>query len=106
MQRKQTTSAKEGWPPEGRVELGEKAGAPSISPASQGRRDDRPEVKEDLLERVLSKDNLNLAYKRVKANKGSPGVDGMTVEELLPYRSCQGSCVKFPSINFLREGRL
>ncbi len=36
----------------------------------------------DLMERVCDRDNLNRAYKRVKANKGSPGVDGMTVHEL------------------------
>ena len=39
----------------------------------------------DLLEKVLSRDNLNKAYKRVKANKGACGVDGMTVEEALPW---------------------
>ncbi len=36
----------------------------------------------DLMERVCERENLNRAYKRVKANKGAPGVDGMTVEEL------------------------
>ena len=39
----------------------------------------------DLLEKILSRDNLNNAYKRVKANKGAPGVDGMTVEAALPW---------------------
>ena len=39
----------------------------------------------DLLEKVLSRDNLNKAYKRVKANKGASGVDGMTVNEALPW---------------------
>ena len=39
----------------------------------------------NLLERILSRNNLNNAYKRVKANKGAPGVDGMTVEEALPW---------------------
>ena len=39
----------------------------------------------DLLERILSRDNLNRAYKRVKANKGAPGIDGMTVEDALPW---------------------
>ena len=39
----------------------------------------------DLLEKVLDRDNLNRAYKRVKANKGACGVDGMTIEEALPW---------------------
>ena len=38
----------------------------------------------NLLEEILSRDNLNRAYKRVKANKGAPGIDGMTVEDALP----------------------
>ena len=38
-----------------------------------------------LLEAILYRDNMNNAYKRVKANKGAPGVDGMTVEEALPW---------------------
>ena len=40
---------------------------------------------QNLLEAILYRDNLNRAYKRVKANKGAPGVDGMTVEEALPW---------------------
>ncbi len=39
----------------------------------------------DLLSLVLDRDNLNKAYKRVKANKGACGVDGMTVDEALPW---------------------
>jgi RNA-directed DNA polymerase len=35
-----------------------------------------------LMEQVASAANLNRAYKRVKANGGAPGVDGMTVEAL------------------------
>jgi len=38
-----------------------------------------------LLEQVLDRDNLNLAYKRVKRNGGATGVDKMTIEEMLPY---------------------
>jgi len=38
-----------------------------------------------LLEKVLDRDNLNKAYKRVRANKGASGVDGMTVDEALPW---------------------
>ena len=36
----------------------------------------------ELLEKILSKDNMNTAYKRVCANKGAGGVDGVSVEEL------------------------
>ena len=39
----------------------------------------------NLLELILRKDNLNMAYKQVKSNKGSGGIDGMQVDELLPY---------------------
>ena len=35
-----------------------------------------------LLEEILTKENLNMAYKRVYANKGASGVDGVTVEQL------------------------
>ena len=37
------------------------------------------------LEAILERNNLNRAYKQVKANRGGPGVDGMTVDELLDY---------------------
>jgi group II intron reverse transcriptase/maturase len=40
---------------------------------------------ESLLEYILSPSNLNQAYKQVKRNKGSGGIDKMEVEELLPY---------------------
>ena len=39
----------------------------------------------ELLEKVLSKENLNKAYKQVYKNKGASGVDGVTVEELFAY---------------------
>ena len=39
----------------------------------------------ELLERILSRDNMNAAYKNVCANKGASGVDGVTVEELGDY---------------------
>jgi len=40
---------------------------------------------EGLLEQILSRENLNRAYKQVKKNKGAGGIDGMQVDELLPY---------------------
>jgi len=38
-----------------------------------------------VLDTILRSDNLNAAYKKVKENRGSDGVDGMQVDELYPY---------------------
>lgn len=38
-----------------------------------------------LLENMLSDENITEAYKQVKRNKGAPGVDGMTIDELKGY---------------------
>ena len=46
---------------------------------------ERDSAEPDILGKILEKDNLNRAYKRVKANKGAPGVDGMTIEQALPW---------------------
>ena len=46
---------------------------------------ERDSAQPRLLEAILYKDNFNRAYKRVKENKGAPGIDGMTIEEALPY---------------------
>lgn len=43
-----------------------------------------------LLEGILSRGNLNNAYKQVKKNKGAHGVDGMEVEHLLHYLKDNG----------------
>lgn len=39
----------------------------------------------ELLEKILAKENLNKAYKKVYQNKGVAGVDGITVEEIADY---------------------
>jgi RNA-directed DNA polymerase len=46
---------------------------------------ERPAVTNSLMEAVCERENLKKALRRVKANKGSPGVDGMTVEQLPDY---------------------
>lgn len=40
---------------------------------------------DDLMERIVERSNLARALKRVRQNQGSAGIDGMTVDELLPY---------------------
>lgn len=58
----------------------EYAGAQNVGSQEVGEQDGA-----GLLERILDRDNLNRAYKRVKANKGAPGIDGMTIEATLPW---------------------
>ena len=38
-----------------------------------------------LMEEALCRENVLAAYRRVVRNGGAPGVDGMTVDELMPY---------------------
>ena len=47
--------------------------------------------KEGLLEFILSPANMNAAYKKVKSNRGSGGIDGMSTEALLAYLKKHGS---------------
>ena len=66
------------------------AGEPSASPA-QSRRTSHEEPDTGLLEKVLERDNLRRALKRVERKPGAaPGVDGMTVPELRPYLNTPG----------------
>jgi RNA-directed DNA polymerase len=46
---------------------------------------ERPAGHEQLMEEVCERDNCWQAYKRVKANKGSPGIDGRKVGDLSGY---------------------
>src|SRR5450432_499840 len=54
--------------------------------SSAGKRGtESPAITEQLMEEVCGRENCKQALKRVKANKGSPGVDGMTVHDLPGY---------------------
>jgi RNA-directed DNA polymerase len=46
---------------------------------------ERPAVTSSLMEVVCERENLKKALHRVKANKGSPGIDGTTVDQLSDY---------------------
>src|SRR5260370_41854391 len=46
---------------------------------------ENPASTNQLMEEVCERENLKRALQKVKANKGSPGIDGMTVEELPGY---------------------
>ena len=76
----------------------------TVKPAKETGRDEAPLVcgkdeglgREDLLAQVLSRENMVLAWKRVEANKGSAGVDGLTIEQ-----TAEGLKTQWPKI---REG--
>ena len=55
----------------------------------------------ELLELIIRRENLNRAYRQVKKNRGSAGIDRMQVEELLPYLRENGDEL----IQQLREGK-
>ena len=71
---------RKGCPQRDSVEREEYAGARSTDT-----RKSRERGGADLLEGILDRENLNRAYQRVKSNHGVPGIDGMTVEEALPW---------------------
>lgn len=70
----------------GRVLTGKRITENNITDAD--RREDR------LLEQILEPKNLNKAYKQVKRNKGSHGVDGMEVEHLLQHLRDNGEALR------------
>ena len=41
----------------------------------------RQAMSEDIITKILERDNLNLAFKNVKANKGASGIDELSIEE-------------------------
>ena len=49
---------------------------------------------DNLLEQILSSENLNEAFLQVKRNKGAEGVDGMKVNELCEHLKANGETIK------------
>lgn len=81
----------EGYSHESKVELEDNGKTPSISLTSDRKQDDRGVYTSKLLEKILHRDNMNEAFKRVMKNKGSHGIDGLTTDELLSYLKENGA---------------
>jgi RNA-directed DNA polymerase len=86
--RRQKNQRQLGFPEERRGEAPRPDGERTKSLTAK-RRAENPAETERLMEEVVERENLNEALKRVKANKGSPGTDGMTVHALADYLKAQ-----------------
>lgn len=82
--RKQKKS-EETWLQRDRAELEGYAGGQTYIWITENNITNADQPSNGMLEQILSPINLNQAYKRVKSNKGSGGVDKMEVESLLDY---------------------
>jgi len=60
----------------------------------------QPALQDDLMGRVLDRKNLQRAWKRVKANHGAPGVDGMPIEAFTEFARSHWADIR----QALREG--
>ena len=88
---------------EGRVEIPDAAkpgsdrksrgGAEGASRVTAKRGHSHPETLQ-LMEAVVERENMKTAWLRVKGNKGAAGVDGMSVDALLPYLREQWPSIK------------
>ena len=83
-----------GWPQRDSAEHEEYAGALIGKRMTENNITNADRGEGGLLEKVVSANNLNRAYKRVKRNKGAGGVDGMKVDELLQYLRDKGEDIR------------
>jgi len=70
--------------PNGRGETPD-VGSPRAEPHAAKPAPESPAVTEQLMEEVCDRENLQSAWKRVRRNQGSPGVDGMTIDDAKEY---------------------
>ncbi len=69
--------------------------------ADESRMSDKNHATTNLMDRILERENMERALRRVISNKGKPGVDGVTVEALKPYLKVHWERIK----QELRDGR-
>ena len=88
--RKQNTFYGKGYPQRDSAEHEGYAGAHTDKRITENNNTNANSRENGLLEKILSRENLNQAYKQVKRNKGAHGIDGMEVEDLLQYLKDNG----------------
>src|SRR5918911_3188817 len=82
--RRQKNQLELAWTDESRSET-PRVSDPGTESLAAKRGTESPAIDEQLMEEVCERENCKQALAKVKANKGSPGIDGMTVEELPEY---------------------
>jgi len=55
---------------------------------------EKPALNDSMMDLILSSENMHKAWKRVKRNAGSPGVDGMTIDKFPEYLQRRWSKIK------------
>jgi len=83
---------------EGRSEASRAVDEGTESPRAK-RKVESPAISEPLMEEVIERGNLREALRRVKANKGGPGVDGMAVDELAGYLKEHWPAIREPLLS-------
>ena len=84
MERRQRTPYSLALEPQGRGETAV-SGDPRAEPFVAKPAPESPAVTEQLMEEVCDGENLQSAWKRFRRNLGSPGVDGMTIDDAKVY---------------------
>ena len=72
------------------AEQGEYVGAYDSSRITENNITDTNLLRDPLLEKILDRDNMNKAFKKVKKNKGAAGIDDMEIDELLDHLKDNG----------------
>jgi group II intron reverse transcriptase/maturase len=67
------------------AEQGEYVGAYDSSRITENNITDTNLLEDQLLEKIIDRDNMNKAFKKVKKNKGAAGIDDMEIDELLDH---------------------
>ena len=82
-------------------EAGVKPQGPGVRGESLAAREptEHPMFREHVMEEVVERHNLHAALKQVRANKGSPGVDGMSVDELPDFLRAHWPAMKDQLLN-------
>lgn len=62
--------------------------------AEERRRFTQPALNDHLMDAVLAPANLHRAWRRVKSNRGAPGIDGLRIEDFPAYARDQWPAIR------------